>query len=282
MWILLGIGSGLSWGIADFFGGLQSRSLPTLSVTFWSQIAGAIALSVVLASGGQLPVPESLVWGIVSGLFGGLALIFFYRGLAVGTMSIVAPISACGAIVPVLISLLRGEPLRYLTAAGIVAALVGIVLVSLTASDAEHTSAPQARLAIPLALGAALGFGFFYVFLDIGSAVPGAAPLWVVGGSRIGSIALTSLLVLLGPRSVVWPGRRVAPIAAIGILDTTANVFFAYASTLGNLGLVSILGSMYPVATVLLGRLILAERISTVQQIGVVCALFGVLLVSLA
>lgn len=280
MWVLLGISSGLSWGVADFFGGLQSRRLPTLVVTFWSQIAGAIALGLVLFVSGQPLVLESVGWGAVAGLFGGMALVFFYRGLAVGTMSIVAPIGACGAVVPVVLSLIQGEPLSMPAAAGIVATLVGIILVSLAPPGAQQSSTQPSRIAVPLALGAALGFGFFYIFLDLGSAVPGAGPLWVVGGARLGSLALLVVLILSGPRRVPWPGNQIVTIAAIGLLDTSANVLFAYASRLGNLGVVSVLGSLYPVATVLLGRLILAERLTTVQQVGVGCALAGVLLVS--
>lgn len=281
MWILLGISSGLSWGVADFFGGLQSRRLPTLAVTLWSQIAGAIALTLVLLVDGRPPVPVSVVWGAVSGVFGGLALMFFYRALAVGTMSIVAPISACGAAVPVILSLVQGERLSTFAATGIVATLAGIVLVSL-APGGTQTSSLQSRAAIPLALGAALGFGLFYVFLDRGSAIPGAAPLWVVAGARIGSLGMLLLLVLFGPRSMLWPGRRIGAIAAIGLLDTTANVLFSYASILGNLSVVAVLGSLYPVATVLLGRLLLAERLTFVQQAGVGCALAGVVLLSVA
>jgi drug/metabolite transporter (DMT)-like permease len=231
MWMLLGIGSGLSWGVADFFGGLQSRRLPALAVSFWSQVAGALALIMVLLAGGERPVLASVGWGAVAGVFGGLALVCFYRGLAVGTMSIVAPISACGATVPVVLSLIQGVPLSMLAAAGILATLAGIVLVSLAPGHAEAT-APASKAAIPLALGAALGFGCFYVFLDRGSAVAGAMPLWVVGGARAGSLTMLVLLILAGRRSAPWPGRRIGAIAAIGFLDTTANVLFSYASIL--------------------------------------------------
>jgi drug/metabolite transporter (DMT)-like permease len=90
------------------------------------------------------------------------------------------------------------------------------------------------------------------------------------------------LLILAGPRSAPWPGRRTGAVAAIGVLDTAANVLFVYAATLGNLGVVAVLGSLYPVATVLLGRLVLAERLTRPQHAGVVCALAGVMLLSAA
>lgn len=168
--VLLGIGSGLCWGVADFFGGVQSRRLPALAVAFWSQVAGALA---VLALRGQPPVPDALAWGAA----------LFYCGLAVGTMSVVALVAACGAVVPVLVGLARGQVPGAAAGAGILAALAGIVLVSLQAASGEPMRAGATRAALPLALGAAAGFGLFFVFLDGGSAVAGDVPLWTVAGA---------------------------------------------------------------------------------------------------
>src|SRR3712207_3796803 len=180
---LLGIGSGLCWGTADFFGGLQSRRLPALAVAFWSQVAGGLALLLFLLARGEPFVSGSFLWGLASGIFGGTGLVAFYRGLAVGTMSLVAPISACGAIVPVLFGLLVGEVPSALANLGIAAALAGIVLVSLQPeTNTAHEVHPRASLVY--ALIAAFGFGMFFVFLDQGSNIPGASPLWVVVGAR--------------------------------------------------------------------------------------------------
>jgi len=277
--ILLGLSSGLCWGTADFFGGMQSRRLPALAVALWSQIAGGLALLLVLLLSGAQPTLVSIGWGIVAGLFGGTALVLFYRGLAEGVMSVVAPISACGAIVPVLASIATGEVPNLLTGIGIVAAVVGIVLVSRQSGGALNN--PQAqRTSVLLALGAALGFGFFFVFLDRGSNALGSSPLWVTGGARIGSLTVLLGMSLGNRRAFIWPGARIWPLTAIGIGDTAANVLFAYASTAGNLGVVSVLGSLYPVVTVLLGRLLLAERLEPPQYIGVGLALSGVALLA--
>jgi drug/metabolite transporter (DMT)-like permease len=277
--LLLGLGSGLCWGTADFFGGLQSRYLPALAVALWSQLAGGIVLALVLAIMGEPLVLESVVWGMAGGFFGGTALLLFYRGLAVGLMSIVAPVSACGALVPVAFTLAAGEVPSTLAVAGIAAAICGIVLVSLHPGPTPPGTS-HARTALLLALGAALGFGFFFVFLDRGSAVSGASPLWVVGGARIGSLLMLLALAAARPRSAPWPGRRIGAVSAIGIGDTTANALFAYASTQGNLGIVAVLGSLYPVATVLLGRIILGERLTVIQHAGVALALTGVVLLA--
>ncbi len=277
--LLLGIGSSLCWGTADFFGGLQSRRISSLAVALWSQLAGGAVLLVVLIAGHTTPMFPTIAWGVFGGLFGGAALALFYRGLAVGTMSIVAPVSACGAIVPVLLTLATGHIPHVLALVGIVVAIGGVILVSLQREAAPH-DARRARQSLLLALGAALGFGLFFVGLDYGSVGGHDAPLWAVGGARLGSLAMLVALVVINRGVAPWPGRRTAPVAGVGILDMTANVLFAYATTRGNAGVVAVLGSLYPVMTVILGRFVLAERLTQVQNIGVVVALAGVVLLS--
>jgi drug/metabolite transporter (DMT)-like permease len=276
--LLLGLSSGLCWGAADFVGGLQARRLPALAVAFWSQVAGAVALAVALALVGQSTSAPALAWGVVAGVFGGGGLLCFYRGLAIGPMSIVAPVAACGAAVPVLAAILLGQPPGWLALGGIAAALLGIVLVS-TPSGPVEGSAGRPREALAVALGAAVCFGCFFVFLDRGVEA-GGPPLWVVGAARLGSLATIGLLALAGRRPLPWPGRRAPVVAAVGLTDTLANVLFTFATSQGNLGVVSVLGSLYPVATVLLARLVLAERLGRPQGAGVAVALTGVALMA--
>src|SRR5579872_5104711 len=215
--ILLGTASGLLWGTGDFLGGLQSRRFPALTVLVWSQLAGGILMLGALAVTGQRPVAASLAWGAVAGLAGGLALLFFYRGLAVGAMSIVAPISACGAVVPVLVALAGGHVPSPVAGAGMAAAFAGIVLMSLRQDAALHP-AGRPGLALALALSAACGFGLFYVLLHQGSQGAGS-PLWTVAGARGGS--LVTLLGMAAVRGGVgWPGRRLPLVALAGMLDT--------------------------------------------------------------
>jgi drug/metabolite transporter (DMT)-like permease len=279
MWFLLGAGSGASWGVADFFGGLQSRRLAPLPVAFWSQLVGGLALLLALAVSRTPFALGSVLWGLVAGIAGGLGLGCFYRALAIGLMSLVAPISACGALVPVAVALARGERLGLLPWLGVVAALGGILLVSLHIGPADGAGA-TIRRSIGLALGAALGFGFMLVGLGVGASVPGAQPLWTVAGARLTVLATIGLLIAAGPRALPWPGRQIGAVAAVGLLDTLANVLFALASRSGTLGIVGILGSLYPVVTVLLGWLVLRERLSRVQGGGAALALLGVVLLS--
>jgi drug/metabolite transporter (DMT)-like permease len=272
----LGLGSGLCWGTADFFGGIQSRRLPALSVVVWSQAAGALALGVALAVQGRPPTPSGFAWGLAAGAGSGFALLLFYRGLAEGAMSVVAPIAACGAVVPVLVAPLRGERPSALAVPGIVAAVAGVVLVSRSPHPRQHLGGQPARV-LALALGAALGFGLYFVFVDAGTATAGASPLWVVAGGRASSLLVLVAIALAGRRAeAAWPGRRIVPVALVGIADTGANLLFALAATSGNLAVVGVLGSLYPVATVVLARWLLRERLSAGQNAGVLLALTGV------
>jgi drug/metabolite transporter (DMT)-like permease len=276
----LGLGSGLFWGTGDFLGGLSSRRLPALAVTIWSQLAGGLALLAVVAASGQRPTAAGMAWGALAGLCGGTALVLFYQGMAEGSMSIVAPVSACGAVIPVLAALARGEWPGLPAFVGILVAVAGVVLVSRPARGHRGGALPLRVLA--MSLGAALGFGLFFVLVDVAASVPGGTPLWAAAGVRAGSLTWLTGIAVVTRRPPVWPGRRVGLVLLAGVLDTTANVLFAYASTLGNLGVVGVLGSLYPVATVLLARFVLAERLSGRQAAGVALALGGVALLGTA
>jgi len=287
----LGLGSGLCWGAADFFGGIQSRRLPALTVAFWSQLAGALALAVALAVEGAPPATTGFAWGLAAGVGSGCALVLFYRGLAEGTMSVVAPISACGAIVPVAAALFTGDQPGALAGLGVLAAITGVVLVSRTSgtpgtpggTPGSPGGARRPGRLLAMALGSALGFGLFYVFVDAGTAGSRGAALWVIAGARASSLVMLSTIALVGGGSALrWPGRRIGPVALVGIGDTGANLLFAYAATAGNLAVVGVLGSLYPVATVVLARWLLGERLSGGQNAGVVLALTGVGLLAAA
>lgn len=277
--VALGLSSGLLWGSADFFGGREARGLPALAVALWSQLIGGAALLVVVLASSQRAPLEAMAWGAVAGTAGGTALVLFYRGLAGGTMSIVAPVSACGALVPVMVALGRGDVPPMASLVGIGFALTGIVVVSLPV-DGPRVSAHTARTSVLLGLGAAAGFGLFYVFVDVGSGIEGASPLAVVLGTRVGSLTMLAAFVLVGRRRAPWPGARMPVVGAVGIADTTANTLFAVASTFGNLGVVGVLASLYPVATVALARIVLDERLVPLQTIGVSLALGGVVLLA--
>ncbi|NJL32604.1 MAG: EamA family transporter [Chloroflexaceae bacterium] len=159
--LLLGLSSSLCWGTADFFGGLQARRLPALTVAMWSQLTGGLILLLVLLVSGTTPTTGSFVWGMVAGVCGALAITTFYQGLAIGIMSIVSPIAAAGVVVPVVGSLLLGEVPGPLVGVGLLLTIGGIVLVSLQTGPPAEQHVRPTRNHIVLALAAALGFGLF-------------------------------------------------------------------------------------------------------------------------
>jgi len=269
--VLLALGSSAVWGIADFSGGLASRRLPTLAVTVLSQSAGFVALLAVLAVHGGRLDGRSVWLGLIAGVGGGAGLAAFYRALSLGTMSIVSPVVACGALVPFLVSLATGERPSTVALAGAGAALAGAVLASV---EERRAVARERADAVALAFVAAVALGCFVYFLGLGSREGSALSTLV--GARVGS--LTLLLALAFARGVPLglARRPLAVVAAIGLFDVSANALFALAAGHGLLALVSVLGSLYPVMTVVLAHLLLGERLTPTQLAGVGLALAGV------
>jgi drug/metabolite transporter (DMT)-like permease len=289
--IVLALGAAVCWGSGDFLGGLSTRRASLWAVVTGSQLVGlAAAAAVVLASGRPWPGLAALWPILIGGLAGAVAIATFYKALAIGTMSIVAPITASSAIVPMLVGLARGERPSPLQVAGIMLAALGVMFAaserqtgrpeSAEAEDAPGSTlaaASQRRRSIILALIAALGIGLMLVGYDA-SAEHDA--LWAMFGGRIASASFFAVF-LLAVRPPLRAPRAVIPlIVGVGLLDTGANGFFAFATTYGLLSLAAVIGSLYPVVTVVLAYTLLHERIARHQLIGVVAALAGVALIS--
>lgn len=276
MGLAFGLASSLVWGAADFLGGVYTRRLTLAAVTVGSQIAGLVAILLAAALIGDID-HRSVEIGLAAGACGAVGLSAFYRALATGTISIVSPVSACGALVPVGLALATGERPGALALAGSAVALAGAVLASVHEIRGDH---PAARSSIGLALLAALGIGGFLWFL--GRAADGGHTLSALLGARFGSLALLSLGVALTRSSIAVPWPDVPMVASIGLLDTAANGLFAVAIQHGYITVVSVLGSEYPVVTVILAHAFLGERITRPQVVGVVLALTGVGMVAAA
>ena len=269
--VLLALASSVTWGIADFGGGLVSRRLSTVAVTVVSQTAGFAALLIVFGARGAHLDGRSFAIGLAAGAGGGAGLAAFYRALAVGTMSIVSPIVACGAVVPFAISIATGERPSTLALAGAGVALAGAVLAS---AEERRAAARERAHAVALAAVAAGALGLFTYFLGLGSREGTALSTLV--GARVGSLMLLLVLALV-LRAPLRLGRQaLLPVAAIGLCDVSANALFALASGHGLLALVSVLGSLYPVMTVLLAYVFLDERLTPLQLAGVGVAVAGV------
>jgi drug/metabolite transporter (DMT)-like permease len=191
-------------------------------------------------------------------------------------MSVVAPISATAAVVPVLVGLAEGERPSSLQIAGMAAALAGVILAS--REPVEAGCPPANRAAIGLALVAAAGFGTFFVGIDRASADADVAG--VIAISRSCSLALLVIAALVARPALPRDPASLATLVVIGVLDLGANGLYALATTEGLLSVVSVLGSLYPAVTVVLARVVLAERVARVQEVGVVLALAGVVAIS--
>ena len=256
---------------------MVSRRLPTLTVTVVSQAAGFLALLIALAVHGGAVDGRSLCLGVLAGIGGGAGLAAFYEALSLGTMSIVSPLVACGAVVPFTISLATGERPSGLAVAGALVALAGAVTASV---EERRSETPERVRAIALAAAAAVALGLFTYFLGLGSRE--GSPLSTLVGARVGSLTLLVVLCL-SRRQPLRPGRRLAPaVLAIGLCDVAANALYALASGHGLLALVSVLGSLYPVMTVLLAFALLHERLTRLQIGGILIALAGVAALSAA
>ncbi|HEX8104684.1 MAG TPA: EamA family transporter [Solirubrobacteraceae bacterium] len=276
MSIVLALLSSVLWGSADYLGGVAARRITALVVTFLSQLFGLLTLTVLLLlTGGELG-GEGAAWGAVAGVVGAATLAIFYAALAAGAMSLVAPLSAVGGVVPVGVALAGGDSPGRLALAGMVVALAGIVLIA-GREDAALRLTPRVLL---LAAAAALGIGTTLTLLQQGADAPGSSGLAVVAAARVASVAATGLALLIA-RTVPRPGSGgLAPVAAMGAADSGANALFAVASESGSHALVAVLGSLYPVMTLVLARTLLGERLSARQAAGAALALGGAALVS--
>lgn len=265
--------SALMWGTADFLGGVSSRRRSAVAVYLGSQFFGFVVLVIVVLVRGDWQAPRDyLWWGIGLGIAGLISMVAFYRALALGPMGLVSPLVAVAVVVPVIVGFASGEVPSPMEIAGIVIAFVGVLL----ASGPELTGAESMKPLVYTAV-ATLGFGFLYVGMAKGSET---SPSMTMLTYRITSMVIL-LVTLLIARNFGGVTRADLPIlAAIGILDATANLLFGIASTLGMLTTTSVLSSLYPVVTAILAAVVLRERLRRIQYAGVVVAMLGVMLLS--
>ena len=276
--VALSLIAALSWGSADVLGGLAARRRALLAVMVLSQASGLVALVVfTLPFAGSVPSLGELVPAMVAGVVGVLALSLLYLALAIGTMSVVAPIAALGAVVPVLVSLASGDALSVVIALGIVLALGGAAASAASAPEPAAERDGSRRRSIWLAVGAAAGLGAGLVLFD---AAADSGALWAVVVARTCAVTvvLAALTVRRAPLGLREPG--LGQVALVGVLDAAALALFSLASNEGLLAVVSVLASLYPVVTVILARVVLGERMRGVQIAGVAVAFVGIGLIA--
>ena len=273
--IALALASSVAWGTSDFLGGLRSRRMSALTVLLVSQPVGLVlALAVALAAGGDALSLRDAAIAAGAGATVVMALGAFYRAMALGSVTVVATIGALGVLVPVAAGLVQGDRPAGLQAIGAVAGIAGVVLVA-REPDPEWRAA--SKVAVGLAALAALGFGTFFLGLDLSS---GPRPTWTIVAARTGGVATLLVAAAFARPSMRIESALLPSLVAIGFFDVLANSLFAVATNHGLLSLVAVAGSLYSAVTVLFARFVLGERLAVSQQAGVVIALAGVALIA--
>jgi len=297
--VALALGASLCWGSGDFFGGLTTRRATLWAVIVGSQAVGLTGAALVVVLTGRPWIGVAGLWPVLLGsVAGSIALMAFYKALAIGTMSIVAPITATSALVPFLWGIAGGERPSVAQLLGVALAVAGVVVVTTQrprrgaaigagALPGEPAIGPGAlapppgaaaqRRAVALALVAAVGIGLMLLGYD---ETAKHDALWAMLGGRVSSACFFAVVLLvlrprIGMRRSALPG-----IVAVGILDTSANGLFALATTQGYLSIVGVIGSLYPVTTVVLAYVVLRERLARRQLVGVLAALAGVAVIA--
>jgi drug/metabolite transporter (DMT)-like permease len=277
MGIVLALAAALVYGAADFFGGLASKRNVVWGVVFVSGLTGLVTAIVALPLLGlSPPQPRDLELGAIIGVVGLIGIAALYRGLAIARMSVVAPITAVvAASVPILYGVLRGERPSLPAIIGIVLALGAVALVS-RSSDEDVAGDPEPqRAGLLLALLSGLGFGLVYVLLAASSR--GA---WPLVASRTVFVILTGLIVWRMRLPALTVRGTTGFAVLTGVLDMGANVLYLLSLRYTLVAIAAVIASLYPASTVMLARIVLHERLHSVQWAGVACALAGVILMA--
>lgn len=274
--LLLSLVAALGYGVSDFVGGLAARRVAVLRVVVASYPVGMIGMALIAPfAGGTLTTP-ALVFGILSGLVGGAAILCYYAALAAGPMSVVAPLTAVlVAGIPLIFGLLEGEHLSVVALIGAGLAVVAVLLVSKQKDDQTTARFTPKVALLTVASGAA--FGVFFILLDQVGHDSGMWPLLV---SRTTSTVLMLIAALFAKQLRPPTGVPLRLALTAGLLDVVANAAFLYALRAGLLSIVSVLTSLYPASTVLLARFVLGERTGWTQRIGLVLAATAIAMIS--
>jgi drug/metabolite transporter (DMT)-like permease len=268
---LLALAASVTWGLGDFTGGLLSRRLPVFGVTFLQHSAGFVAIALAALALHDHVSGRAVAVGALAGCFSAGGILAYYRALAIGTMSVVSPLAACGAVITVVLSLAEGERPSALALSGALVALFGAVL----ASFEEYGRGGGSRLAVLLAVVTAAMLGFQLYFLGQASNDGGPVPA-TLGARAVSALILGVLIVFLRPRVDLSRPGLVTVIVVTGVLVAGANLLYGAAAERGLVSIASVLASLYPVTTIVLAYLALHERLNRVQLVGVVVALTGV------
>jgi drug/metabolite transporter (DMT)-like permease len=271
--VLLALGASATWGLADFYGPLKGRRLGALRTLLYVQVAGLTAIALIVAARARGPAHPAAFFAVPAAISGTLGLYSYYRGMAVGAMSVVAPIAGASAAIPVVFGIATGDRPSVVTGFGIAASLIGVVL----ASRERRPGGSRVAAGVGLALLAAIGFGCYFPPMH----AAGRADFWWAALLfRITSTSVIVVAALLRRPPLRIDRADALFLALVGVGDMTGNLLFAAASSRGLVSVTSVLASLYPIVTVALARTVLQERVARTQQAGVVLTLAGVALIS--
>ena len=271
--VLLALGASLAWGVADFVGPWQARVLGTLRVLLWAQLGGLAAIGLVVAVRAHPPHDWSVLLAVPAALSGMLGLYAYYRGMAIGAMSVVAPIAGVSAIVPVVFGIATGDRPSGAQLAGVGCALVGVALASQEHQEGER----RVAAGVGLALLAAIGFGFYFPPMHIAGE---ADPWWASLIFRATTTVLVIAAVAARRSAVRLGGPVLWVVLAVGVGDTLGSLLFAASAGSGLVSITSVLASMYPVVTVALAAIVLHEHVAGAQRVGIVMTFAGIALIA--
>jgi len=276
--VLFGLTSAVSWGAADFTGGMASRKTGAYRAVFYGEIIGSIIILTVALIVWQ-PVPTWGIWvlSMVAGALGTTGLLLLYHSMTKGLMSIATPVSALlAAILPVVIGSFTESLPTLITFIGFAFALAAVWLISQSKDGVKDLLSHIADLRLPLLAG--VGFGFYFVLIH---AATRSATLWPMVASRMGGILI--LLIYMIVHRETWKVERGAwsMILLNGVLDIGGNLFFVLAGQAGRLDISAVLSSLYPGSTVILAWIFLKERLSRTQWIGIIAAMIAIILFTL-
>ncbi len=294
MGIILGLAAAVGWGSADFLARYSTRMIGTWRTLFFMQFIGLIGLSLYLAIAGEFARLynqtswQPWAWALLATIIEIISALSLYRAFEVGIISVVSPIGASYAALTTVLAILSGETLSQTRAAGIVAALVGVILASTTLTGKEVAGAELVvarKRELPPGVGwamlAALGFGFSFWLLGffVTPQLGGVAPVWLV---RLTTIVLLTLVAKPVGQNISLPHGSVWwLIIGIGVLDTAAFVANTVGLTTDQISVVSVLASLFSAVTVLLAAIFLREKLVWNQWLGIAIILMGVGLVSI-
>jgi drug/metabolite transporter (DMT)-like permease len=281
--VLIGLASAIVYGVSDFFGGLGARRIAPLMVSLVSFAVAIVPIAVLTPLAGSVWSAEAVWLGAIAGLAGAVAIWAFYAALAIGPMSVISPTTAAvAALIPAVAGIATGErfsPLGYVALAALV---VAAVLLGVTR---EQQGGRVGARAVVLAVASGVGFGGYNVVMEATPPESQYAPLLVdlVAGALLFGVVLALLRVLRGDSW--WGGADAPPVAsrrpglafavAAGLLMSVANALLVWGLHQGELAIMGVLASLYPLGTVLLALIVLRERLTPVQVAGVALALLA-------